>query len=97
MAVTGGGAVLGALLLGAIAAFVIDRRFNWAAVYAAAATMFSYFGFIHSERLAFNASPGVSFGYGMSALVFAFLAWREWREQGKLDWSPIDNGSEPMH
>ncbi|MGL5633227.1 MAG: hypothetical protein ACRDD3_12795, partial [Azovibrio sp.] len=97
MAITGGGAVLGGLLLGAIAAFVIDRRFNWAAVYAFVATFMSFFGFIHSEHLAFNATPSVSLGYGMATVIFACLAWKQMREEGKLDWTPIDNGSEPIH
>ena len=51
MAVAGGGAVLCALLLASIAVFVIDRRFDWAAVYAAMAALFSFFGFIHSDHL----------------------------------------------
>ncbi len=97
MAVTGGGAVLGSLLLASIAAFVIDRRFNWAAVYAVAATTLSYFGFIHSEHLAINASPSVSLGYGLTTLALAYLAIRQRCEDGKFDWSPIDNGSESLH
>ncbi|WP_058910513.1 hypothetical protein [Entomohabitans teleogrylli] len=97
MAVTGGGAVLAGLMLGAIAAFVIDRRFNWAAVYAAAATILSFFGFIHGHQMAFNAAPAVTFGYGLATVIFVGLAWQQIREQGKADWSPIDNGDEPMH
>ena len=96
MSIAGGGAVLSGLLLGAIAAFVIDRRFNWASVYAIAATVFSFFGFIHSHHLAINASPSVTLGYGLSALVFIALAFKQKREEGKLDWSAIDNDSEPM-
>ena len=97
MATAGGGAVLSGLLLGAIAAFVIDRRFNWAAVYALAAAVFSFFGFIHSETLAINASPSVSVGYGLAAITFLALAIKTSKEEGKWDWSPIDNGNEPMH
>jgi AGZA family xanthine/uracil permease-like MFS transporter len=97
MAITGGGAVLAGLMLGAIAAFVIDRRFNWAALYAAVATALSFFGLIHSHQMAFNAAPGVTFGYAVATLAFVYLAWQHYREQGKLDWSPIDNGDEPMH
>lgn len=96
MAATGGGAVLAGLMLGAIAAFVIDRRFNWAALYSAAATMLSFFGFIHGHQMALNASPTVTFGYAVSTLLFIFLT-KQIREQGKADWSPIDNGDEPMH
>jgi hypothetical protein len=34
MALLGGGAVLAGLILGAIAAFIIDRKFDWAALFA---------------------------------------------------------------
>ena len=96
MAVAGGGAVLAGLMLGAIAAFIIERRFNWAAVYTGAAAALSFFGFIHSEHLAFNASPSVSLGYTLSAIMLAFMAWQKAKEDGHVDWSPIDNGNESM-
>ena len=97
MATTGGGAVLAGLMMGAIAAFIIDRRFNWAALYAAAATVLSFFGFIHGHQMALNASPTVTFGYGVATLFLTFMAWRQVREEGKVDWSPIDNGDEVVH
>jgi len=89
MQLAGGGAVLAGLLLGAIAVFVIDRRYNWAAVYAAVGTMLSFFGFIHAERLAVNASPDVTFGYLLVTIALGLLAWGQAREQGRMDWSPI--------
>jgi AGZA family xanthine/uracil permease-like MFS transporter len=95
MATTGGGAVLAGLMMGAIAAFIIDRRFNWAAVYAAAATVLSFFGFIHGHQMAVNASPTVTFAYAVVTLMLTFLAWRQVREQGIIDWSPLDNDKEP--
>lgn len=85
---TGGGAVLAGLMLGAVAVFVIDRRFNWAAVYAAAAAVLSFFGFIHGSQLAFNASPGVTAGYALAALLFAFLSWRQVIEGEGISWEP---------
>lgn len=97
MATTGGGAVLAGLMLGAIAAFIIDRRFNWAAVYSAAATILSFFGFIHGHQMAFNASPTVTFGYGVATVIFIVMALQQSKADGKTDWSPIDNGDEPMH
>ena len=97
METTGGGAVLAGLMIGAIAAFVIDRRFNWAALYAGAATILSFFGFIHGAQLAVNAAPSVTIGYGMATVLFLFLALQEAKATGKMDWSPIDNGDEPMH
>lgn len=83
----GGGSILAGLMLGAIAVFIIERRFNWAAVYAGVAAGLSYFGFIHGSQLQMNASPSVSAGYGVLALLLAYLCWRE---EGPLNWSPID-------
>ena len=97
MATTGGGAVLAGLLLGAMGAFVIERRFNWAALYAFAAAFMSFFGFIHSEHLAVNATPSVTLGYVFGGLVLLGLAFKEAKEKGHWDWTPIDNGAEPMH
>ncbi len=94
MTITGGGAVLAGLMLGAIAVFVIDRRFNWAAVFAAAATVLSFFGFIHGSQLAINASPGVTAGYGMATVLFLFLAWRQVQEGEKISWAPSNDDEE---
>ena len=91
MAVTGGGAVLAGLMLGAIAVFVIDRRFNWAAVYAFVAMALSFFGFIHADHLMLNASPSVSLGYGLSGVVFIYLALKERALTGGFDWRPVDD------
>jgi AGZA family xanthine/uracil permease-like MFS transporter len=63
MALLGGGAVLAGLILGAIAVFIIDRRFDRAAIYAFAGAVLAYFGFIHGTSLGIGASPGVALGY----------------------------------
>lgn len=97
MGTAGGGAVLAGLLLGAIGAFVIDRRFNWAFVYSLAATVLSFFGFIHSHHLAINASPQVSLGYALATIMFTFLMLQQKKEQSKLDWSPLKNDDDLLH
>jgi len=98
MELTGGGAVLAGLMIGAIAVFVIDKRFNWAAVYASAATVLSFFGFIHGSQLAINASPSVSFGYGVATLIFVGLAWQQQRNGERISWAPSnDDEEEPSH
>ena len=98
MELAGGGAVLAGLMLGAIAVFVIDRRFNWAAVYAAAATLLSFFGFIHGSHLAVNASPGVSLGYGLATLTFAWMAWQQQRSGEGISWAPSnDDEDDTLH
>lgn len=71
--VLGGGAILSGLLLGAIAVFLIEHRFRAAAGYAAAAALLSYFGFIHSERIAVGASVELAGGYLLlAALCIAY-------------------------
>jgi adenine/guanine/hypoxanthine permease len=72
MALLGEGAVLAGLILGAIAAFIIDRKFEWAALFAAAGAVLSFFGFIHATSLGVGSSAAVALGYLiMSAVCFA--------------------------
>ena len=63
MALLGGGAVLAGLILGAIAAFIIDRKFEWAALFASAGAVLSFFGFIHATSLGVGSSISVAVGY----------------------------------
>lgn len=71
--ILGGGAIVSGLLLGAIAIFLIDHRFKAAAGYAVAASVLSYFGFIHSEKIGMGVSPGVAGGYLLlAALCLAY-------------------------
>jgi AGZA family xanthine/uracil permease-like MFS transporter len=63
MELVAGGAVLAGLMLGAIAAFIIDKKFRWAAGYAAVSAVLAYFGFIHAETLKVGAQPVVALGY----------------------------------
>ena len=73
MALLGGGAVLAGLILGAIAAFIIDRKFDWAALFALAGAVLSFFGFIHGTALGVGSSIPVAVGYLIVAGVcFAF-------------------------
>ena len=77
MELLGGGAVLAGLVLGAIAAFIIDREFNKATIYAFAGAVLSYFGFIHGLQLEVGASPAVALGYLLLGLVCYGLGMRE--------------------
>ena len=69
MELLGGGAVLAGLILGAIAAFIIDRRFDRAAIYAGAGAVLAFFGFIHGTALGFGNSAPVALGYLIVALI----------------------------
>ncbi|MCF4167148.1 hypothetical protein L2U69_15965 [Zavarzinia compransoris] len=69
--VLGGGAILGGLMLGAIAVFIIERQFMKASIFALAAAALTFFGFMHSHSIGIGESPTVVAGY---VLVAAFLA-----------------------
>ena len=67
--VLGGGSILGGLVLGAIAALVIERRFVDAASFALAGAALTFFGFMHGERIGFAQTPEVAASYLVVALV----------------------------
>jgi AGZA family xanthine/uracil permease-like MFS transporter len=68
--VLSGGAILGGLVLGAIAVFIVEKKFVEAAAFAAAGAALTFFGFMHGESVGFAVTPSVAFAY---ALVAAFL------------------------
>jgi AGZA family xanthine/uracil permease-like MFS transporter len=68
--VLGGGAILGGLVLGAIAVFIIEKKFVEASAFAAAGAVMTFFGFMHGESVGIAVTPGVAFAY---AAVAAFL------------------------
>ena len=70
----GGGGTLTGLMLGATAAFIIDRKFNWAAIYALGAAVLAYFGVINGTALGFGNSSSVALGYLLVALICMGLA-----------------------
>jgi adenine/guanine/hypoxanthine permease len=67
--VLGGGAILSGLVIGAIVVFLIDHKPRWAAGYAAAGAVLSFFGFIHGAQVGFAVSPAISIGYLLMAAV----------------------------
>jgi AGZA family xanthine/uracil permease-like MFS transporter len=74
MELLAGGAVLAGLVLGAVAAFIIDRNFKMAATYAFAGAVLSFFGFIHGAQLGVAVSPQVALGYALFAGVCLIAA-----------------------
>ena len=68
--VLAGGAILAGMVLGAIGAFVVDRKYAEASYFAAAGAVLTFFGFMHSETVGFAVTPSVALAYGM---VAAFL------------------------
>lgn len=68
--VLGGGAILGGLMLCSIAVFVIERQFFRAAVFALAAALLTFFGFMHGEAIGIGQTPVVAASYLAVAGIF---------------------------
>jgi len=61
--VMGGGSILGGLVLGAVAAFIIDRQFMKAAGFALAGAALTFFGFMHGEKIGIGQTLVVAVSY----------------------------------
>jgi AGZA family xanthine/uracil permease-like MFS transporter len=71
LSLVGGGAILGGLVLGAMAALIIDRAFFKAAGFATAGAVLTFFGFMHGEAVGFNQTPLVALAYlGVGAVLY---------------------------
>jgi len=63
LSLLGGGAILGGLVLGAIAVFVIERKLVKASVTALVGAALTFFGFMHGEAIGFAETPVVAAAY----------------------------------
>jgi AGZA family xanthine/uracil permease-like MFS transporter len=72
--VLGQGAILAGLVLGAIVAFIIDKRFVQAAIFAGAGAVLSFIGLIHGEKVEWNANGPVALAYVFVAVICGFFA-----------------------
>ena len=70
LALLGNGAILTGLVLAAIGVFIIERKFHWAAAFAAAGAALTFFGFMHGPAVGVNVTPSIAMAY---AVVAAFL------------------------
>lgn len=67
----GEGAVLVGLILGTIVAFILEKKFLYAAIGALVGAVLSFIGLIHAPEVAWAASPQVALGYLFFAIVCA--------------------------
>jgi adenine/guanine/hypoxanthine permease len=95
MELVGGGAVLAGLILGAVAAFIINRQFRWAAGYALAGAVLAFFGFIHGTQLEVAASPLVALGYALMAGICFLVAWQQETVEGTRPAPVLDEQEAP--
>ncbi len=90
--VLGGGAILGGLILGAIAVFIIDREMVKAAAFAVAGALMTFFGFMHGEQIGIGQSLPVAVSYlGFAAVLLACAKLAEVAPK------PAEHGHEPSH
>jgi AGZA family xanthine/uracil permease-like MFS transporter len=73
----GGGSVLAGMVLGAIAAFIVDHRLRTAAIWAFVGAVLAYIGLIHGSQLGWAVSPLVALGYVLFGLVCLALSRSE--------------------
>jgi AGZA family xanthine/uracil permease-like MFS transporter len=74
LSLMGGGAILGGVVLGAIAACIIDRQLRRAAGFAFAGAALTFFGFMHGEAIGFAQTPAVAASYLLVAALLAACA-----------------------
>ncbi|MEA2196182.1 MAG: adenine/guanine/hypoxanthine permease [Solirubrobacteraceae bacterium] len=65
----GSGATLAGMVLGAIAVFLIDRRFYHAAAFCAAGGVLSIVGLIHGDKVHIFSNKSIALGYGLAAVT----------------------------
>ncbi|MFI7585584.1 regulator [Spongisporangium articulatum] len=65
----GEGAILAGLVLGAIVAFVLNRDFFQAGIFAAVGSALSWIGLIHGEKIEWGANGQVALGYLFVAVM----------------------------
>jgi AGZA family xanthine/uracil permease-like MFS transporter len=87
LAVLGGGAILGGLVLGAIAVFIIERELVKASVFALVGASLTFFGFMHGEAIGFGESLAVSGAY-LAASGFLFACAKLALPAQKFDHTP---------
>lgn len=94
----GAGAILVGMVLAAILAYIIDRRWWWAAGWSIFGASMSFFGFMHASELGLNRAPGMELGYLGIAVTCVLMYFYT---KGKKDLEPIMDDTardaEPAH
>jgi AGZA family xanthine/uracil permease-like MFS transporter len=69
----GGGATLAGLLLGAMTAFLIDRKFFWAAGYSAAGAVLGFIGLVSGPKVGWDIGGQIALGYLFAAIILGLF------------------------
>ena len=92
--ILGEGAILAGLVLGAIMAFIIDRRFYCAAGFTAAGRRLSFIGLIHAAKVEWNAGGQVALGYLFFGLVCLGFGWANTRHPAAAEKASSADGAD---
>jgi len=76
LSLVGGGATLAGIVLGSVAALIIDKEFKKAACFAGTGAVLTFFGLIHSEAIGLARTPVVAASYAACALFLLVCARR---------------------
>ena len=71
----GGGAILAGMVLGAIVAFIIDKKFIPAAIYCFIGAALGFIGLIHAEQVGWNVGGQIALGYALAGIVLLLFAF----------------------
>jgi AGZA family xanthine/uracil permease-like MFS transporter len=63
LSILGGGSILAGVVLGAMTTYIIDRKFLFAAGFALAGAVLTFFGLMHGEAIGINQTPTVALSY----------------------------------
>ena len=93
LSLVGGGATLAGIILGSVAALIIDREFMKAAAFAAVGAGLTFFGLIHAEAIGFGQTPVVAASYAACALFLLACARRAQEAGAPAEHAPtIEHG-----
>jgi AGZA family xanthine/uracil permease-like MFS transporter len=90
--VLGGGSILGGLILGAIAVFIIDRDLVKASGFAFAGAVLTFFGFMHGEQIGIGQTPTVAASYLVISGLFMACAKFATEPGGAVERVPEPHG-----
>jgi AGZA family xanthine/uracil permease-like MFS transporter len=86
----GQGAILAGMVLGAIGALIIDRRFELAAGYSFAGAGLAFIGLIHGPKVGWAIAPKVALGYAMTGVLCLAFAQLKAEQRAVDPTDPID-------
>jgi adenine/guanine/hypoxanthine permease len=92
--VLGAGAILAGMTLGAIAAFIIDRKFVEASAFAASGAVLSFFGLMHGEAVGIAVAPAVALAYALAAALLYGLSRYPAMESMSMAGEPVAEPAE---